>query len=358
MITQFFSNACILVTFISITNIILTNKNEKLKSKQFMNILNFFADVITGLLGIVLMLYSVNIDSNVIIDLRYIPIVLGGVYRGPLSSLFICLEIAVFRLLYFGMSKSSIVGFTTIAVVGAITSIISAFKISRKNKWILSMVSLLVSFFISMYILEGITERFFKIILIYFIGNILVAYILYIYSENLMKYTEYSNKLRDDATKDFLTGLNNVRKFNEIFKLNLDKKRTLALLIIDIDYFKNINDTYGHIVGDMILKDLAKVINNTISTEDVVSRNGGEEFSILVFDSSQNNVMELAEKLRRRIELHKFYISDELEIKITISIGVSIYPSITFDAGMVFDNADKALYEAKETGRNKVVLYK
>ena len=90
----------------------------------------------------------------------------------------------------------------------------------------------------------------------------------------------------------------------------------------------------------------------------MVSRNGGEEFSILLLDCSSSHAIEIAERLRRKVETHKFNISDKVNLSITISIGVSTYPDTTNKINDLLEHADKALYEAKRTGRNKVVLYK
>ena len=103
---------------------------------------------------------------------------------------------------------------------------------------------------------------------------------------------------------------------------------------------------------------MAEIFIDTVRIFDVVSRNGGEEFSILLLDCSSLHAMEIAERLRKKVETHKFNISDKVNLSITISIGVSTYPDTTNKIDDLLEDADKALYEAKRTGRNKVVLYK
>ena len=207
-----------------------------------------------------------------------------------------------------------------------------------------------------------VSISFYKIIATYFIGNTLVAWILFIYTEYLSESVKLHKKLKDEATKDFLTGLNNVRQFdtsfNSISQLTLRKEEKLSLLFVDIDFFKKVNDTYGHNKGDIVLKVLGEILIDTSRIFDVVSRNGGEEFSVLLLDCDSSHAIEIAERLRKKVETYKFSISDKINLNITISIGISTYPDTTNKIDDLLEDADKALYEAKRTGRNKVVLYK
>lgn len=358
MILNFFLNACILITFISIAHIFLKDKDV---NNNFSLTLKIIAGVSSGLLGIILMLYSVNVTSNIIIDFRYIPILLTAIYVGFLPTIVAAIGIGVFRVLYFGVSEPSIIGLITALIVGIGFSIICSFKLSRKNKWIFSITYLFLIFSIALLMTLGVSITFFGIMAMYCIGNICVSWIMFIYAENLIKTVQLNNKFKDEATKDFLTGLNNVRcfdtSFNSISQLALRKEENLSLLFVDIDFFKKVNDTYGHNIGDLVLKGLAEILIDTVRIFDVVSRNGGEEFSILLLDCSCSHAIEIAERLRKKVEVHKFNISDKANLSITISIGVSTYPNTTNKIDDLLEDADKALYEAKRTGRNKVVLY-
>jgi diguanylate cyclase len=239
--------------------------------------------------------------------------------------------------------------------------VISIIKKTRKQRWIYSTIySILVST-ISYIIL--IRDRMFllKFLLVYYIAILLVSYFVYRYTEYLCEVVEFYNKLKNEATVDFLTGLNNVRQFdksfNSVSQQAIRRGESLSLLFLDIDYFKKVNDTYGHSSGDIILKGLADILKDTCREFDIVSRNGGEEFSVLLLDCSDSNAVRIAERIRKNIESNKFYISNGTSICVTISIGVSTYPGVTNDIDMLVENADLALYQAKRTGRNKVVLY-
>jgi len=125
----------------------------------------------------------------------------------------------------------------------------------------------------------------------------------------------------------------------------------LSLLMIDVDHFKQINDTYGHITGDGVLQELSKLLQDTLRHDDIVARYGGEEFTLLVPGSDAKAAYSIAEKLRKRIAAHK---PDHLPA-ITVSIGCSTYlPGENAEA--FIDRADKALYSAKKRGRNAVCM--
>ena len=359
MVLGFFLNACILITFISISHLFLKNKNLTVNASL---VLKIIIGLCSGLLGIVLLLNGVNVAKNLIIDFRYIPILLASIYCGVLPTIIASFAIGLFRILYFGVSAPSIVGLIAALVIGIGFSVISKIKASRRRKWIFSTIFLLFILSIATIIVIKISILFFKVIALFYIGNICVSYLIFIYAEYLSVSVLLNKKLKSEATKDFLTGLNNVRQFDTTFniisQLTLRKEESLSLLFIDIDYFKKVNDTYGHNKGDIVLKDLAHIFLNTCRIFDVVSRNGGEEFSILLLDCSAAHAMEIAERLRKKVEIHKFDLTDKVSINITISIGISAYPDTTNEIDNLLEEADNALYEAKRSGRNKVVLSK
>lgn len=201
----------------------------------------------------------------------------------------------------------------------------------------------------------------FQAVSLYFSGYLIVSYISIKYADYIFETVRIYQKLRNEATKDYLTGLNNVREFdnsfNNISQRAVRKEEELSMLFIDIDFFKKINDTYGHNAGDTILKSLALILLDTCRAYDVVSRMGGEEFSIILLDCSDSKAVKIAERLREKVEDNDFYISDNKFIKITISIGIASYPNMTTQVDNLLEMADTALYQAKNTGRNKVVLF-
>jgi len=164
-------------------------------------------------------------------------------------------------------------------------------------------------------------------------------------------------KLKDAANKDFLTGMFNRRYFfdsgKQIFKKNKRKAYPIAVAMIDIDKFKNINDTYGHDVGDDAIKEIKKVLDKNLRESDLVSRFGGEEFCILLEEIDINNLQKLFEKIRAAFETNVIKTND-LEISYTISIGICFGLMDSLDD--MIKLSDEALYEAKTTGRNRVII--
>ena len=128
----------------------------------------------------------------------------------------------------------------------------------------------------------------------------------------------------------------------------------------DIDFFKSVNDTYGHAVGDLVLKTVSKVIKSQLRDYDIAGRYGGEEFLLLLPYTNFEDAKIVAERLRKSIETKKIDISkilpDHKSISVTMSLGVAQYNQSEYEKVFI-QNADKALYKAKESGRNKVIAY-
>lgn len=163
------------------------------------------------------------------------------------------------------------------------------------------------------------------------------------------------------ATTDGLTGLNNHRHFQEQLAQEMERskryRRPLALLLMDIDHFKNFNDTYGHPVGDLVLKEISSCIQRSVRCNDIPARYGGEEFVVIIPETDEKGAQITAERIRSTIEQHTI-ISLDRQLKVTVSIGCSAFPENAPSQQVLIDTADKALYAAKKDGRNRVMLYK
>jgi len=164
------------------------------------------------------------------------------------------------------------------------------------------------------------------------------------------------------VNKDSMTGLYNRRYFNEVSNtlLLLAKResKNLSALMVDIDKFKLINDTNGHIVGDDVIKSVANILINLTRESDVVVRFGGEEFIILLPNTNIKGASLIAKKIRVAIEENKLVLEDGTVIKLTVSIGISEYNhDEDDDIDALVHRVDVAMYDAKRSGRNKVVVY-
>ncbi len=167
------------------------------------------------------------------------------------------------------------------------------------------------------------------------------------------------------ATLDALTGLNNRRQFET--RLNQEvatakrQNKPLCAMMIDVDFFKKVNDTYGHVVGDCVLKNVASVIKAGLREYDIASRYGGEEFSVLLPYTKIEEAFAVAQRLRRAVELSTIDFvqeKDNTDIKTNVTISIGVYEFKPEDSPQsLYENADKALYEAKTHGRNKVEVF-
>jgi len=356
MLKDIFMNGAIIIASISIGNQILTN-HEITPSAPFKIKLLFSS--MSGLLGILLILNGIYVMPSVILDLRNIAIILTAIYCGFIPAIGTALIIAIFRVFYIGASFSSIIGAVTVLVVGFSCGFISTLTLNNLKTWVYMGSSILLISTLQFIILIHNHLLLINTLLAYWFGTCAILILAYFYVNyiNLLKFTYMKYQL--DSSRDHRTGLNNVRQFDDEIKRiskNLTDNSLITLFYLDIDFFKKINDVYGHPNGDKVLEDLGKILLSSSGSSDIVSRNGGEEFSVIMTYCPRDKVMEVAERIRTTVQDHKFCLIDGQMISLTISIGVAIYPETVNDINKIVVKADEALYQAKRTGRNKVVL--
>lgn len=162
------------------------------------------------------------------------------------------------------------------------------------------------------------------------------------------------------AVTDDLTGLYNRRYFDRHLNVLLGKaqeqERNLAVMILDIDHFKSVNDTYGHDVGDVVLREFSARVKRNIRGVDLACRFGGEEFVVLMPDTDVSNAEMIAERVRQSIGEKPFEIKSQRPLTVTVSVGVSLNESMADTPESLIKRADLALYRAKREGRNRVIL--
>jgi diguanylate cyclase (GGDEF)-like protein len=174
---------------------------------------------------------------------------------------------------------------------------------------------------------------------------------------------EANSRLRELVSRDGLTGLYNHRHFQEMLRKEIGEAsrygRPLALILFDVDFFKKVNDGYGHPAGDAVLKRIAKYVAATVRSSDLAARYGGEEFAIILPETDARDAVVLAERIRRGIETMEIDVGNhQPPLRVTVSLGLSgLKPGASEHAqGEMIEAADKALYAAKRGGRNRLVV--
>jgi len=185
------------------------------------------------------------------------------------------------------------------------------------------------------------------------LGNVILKFLEKGSLESVSFQKSYDLRLRDPLTGIFNRGAM-LSRAEEEFKRADTLNSELSVIIIDIDHFKEVNDTYGHAAGDYVLKEMTKVVqHHVIRSEDFFARYGGEEFIVILSDMPIGRATEVAERIREAIEKHDFDFEDQ-NIPITISAGIASKSGATEDWDELFKKADQACYKSKRDGRNRI----
>ena len=178
--------------------------------------------------------------------------------------------------------------------------------------------------------------------------------------DDMTQYLEQAhNELKLLSRQDGLTEILNRREFDRMFPIELNRAvrydHNLSLVFIDLDHFKEINDKYGHLTGDHVLQIFAKLVKSTIREIDQFARYGGEEFVLILYEADRDGAYVLAERIRKLIEGANFGEVDDEPVRVTVSIGIASLPKNGSTEKDLIESADKAVYQAKREGRNRVV---
>jgi len=189
-----------------------------------------------------------------------------------------------------------------------------------------------------------------------------IGRVAYAFNRMAVRLDRSLRSLRRLSTRDYLTNLLNAREFYRVLDAELERaqryEECFSLLLVDADHFKEINDTYGHQSGDRVLRELAKHLQTQVRNVDVPARVGGEEFAVVLPNTIGEAALKIAERVRQAVAEGEIKLNDNLQttVKITVSIGLASYPRSAQDAKGLFHQADMALYNAKQGGRNRVSI--
>ncbi|MBI1860608.1 MAG: GGDEF domain-containing protein [Deltaproteobacteria bacterium] len=156
---------------------------------------------------------------------------------------------------------------------------------------------------------------------------------------------------------DDVTHLHNARYLSIVTHQLVVSQKRFAVLFIDVDKFKGVNDKHGHLVGSALLVQMARILKNDLRPSDTVFRYGGDEFIAILHDQTREEAVEVAERLRQGVEKKRF-LACGVEVRITISVGVALFPDDGASENAIVDSADKAMYQVKVSGRNSVFSFR
>ena len=286
--------------------------------------------------------------------------------KGKPFPYFVFVSIFAFIIMCWGVGMSLIVSYSSFSLLYYVLTIIAASALICLEPWIETLCVVLAStiYVVLYYTLPGI-QRTDSLI---FISGVLLAMLISLVCFYFNFYrrikaislelqiTKLNAVLEDKANTDKLTGINNRLFLSERLENNVDDDfANGGAMLIDLDHFKNINDTYGHIAGDKCLSEMGRIIREITKDIDGFSvRYGGEEFLIYVKNTTKKSIIDLAESLRATVEKNRVMIKEFKSVKYTISIGVTLGKDKSSFGNMI-DVSDKALYKAKET-RNTVTF--
>ncbi len=315
-----------------------------------------YVTVLMTLVSLLLAAYPIPFKSEYLVHLTFVPLLFLGRYTNMIYTLASAFIVALVDVLIFG--NSIIYGITLVVIAGVVSAVGPFLK---QN----DIVSLLILNFISIIILLILAFASPIYDLIEILVLIPISLIITIASAitfvDIWHFFSLVNRYENEDKYDYLTGLGNVKEFdrhlNEVSRIAEEKNQSLALLLIDIDGFKDVNDIYSHQSGDAVLKQMSQLLKNYVPNQFKIFRNGGEEFSVVIRNYSLDQSVKLAENIRSGVEKSSFHLPDKEVIKLSVSIGVGY---LTQDdrksQRKVFKDADDMVHVAKSEGRNKVMF--
>lgn len=297
MLRDLFVNTTIILSFIFIGGQLLRDKPLK---GEFSFWQKCIVGIFTGILSVLLMYFGVHI-GNIMLDLRYLAVILAIIIGGPIASSITVTIILITRLFLTEYSLASELACYTIVLIGVGIIFIWRMKASIFIRWIWFNVY-------SLSILIVPLSMLFKdmsIVALYLVCSSVAAYITFISANYVLQSNELFQKMKQYATIDALTGLGNVRQLDLEMNRHISNKRTkndsLCLLFIDIDHFKSVNDTYGHPAGDEVLKQIGCILREISPFPDLAFRKGGEEFALLIPQKGLAYGMHMGEQVRAAV---------------------------------------------------------
>ena len=315
-----------------------------------------YVTVLMTIVALLLAAYPIPFHQEYLVHLTFVPLL----FLGRFTNMGYTLVSAVFVALVEGFAfGNSLLYGVVLIVIGIIVSMVGPFL--KQNDIValvvLNLISVIILLILSIFSpLYNLTEIAF-LVPISFVLTIASA----ITFVDMWHFFSLVTRYENEDKFDYLTGLGNVKEFdrhlNHVSQIAEDKNESLALLLIDIDGFKDVNDTYSHKSGDAVLKQMSQLLKNYVPKQFQIFRNGGEEFSVVIRNYSLDQSVKLAENIRTGVEKSSFHLPNKEVIKLSVSIGVGYLSQDDHKSQRkVFKDADDMVHVAKNEGRNQVMF--
>lgn len=358
VLEDFFINFCILCTGIFLIHHYFLKTTFPSKNSLRCRIRK---GLFHGTFGIVLMHFGIQLQDGVLIDLRIVPIMIAASVGGRATAFTATAVILAFRLSFYPLSLASLNNIYVLGISALLFTFIRNIDVSIKQKWRLMLITFILTLGSTFFVVIPEIKTAVVLFVQYSIAVAVASYVAFNLKFYLLRNDEDYAKFKWESEKDPLTGLNNVRSFErkiqELYGHAKEHRGNLSLMMIDIDHFKKINDTYGHPAGDKVIQKVANILLLSAGSDAFVSRNGGEEFSILVPDCDRYDMWLMAERIRKAVAVSRFRIGNGYDLRVTVSIGFASKNDKGPEAvSELINRADQGLYNSKKSGRNKVMM--
>jgi diguanylate cyclase (GGDEF)-like protein len=362
---NFIVDTCILTTFIYALNRIKPLCLHKSAADNISQGICWHCTAIYALAAIAVMNFPVVLIDGWQIDMRVVPLVLAGYYLGFYTGTAASCIVYLYRIWLGGAG----VGVSAMYLFCGLFGALAARYFPRNRTWlsylglVLAGNGILVVVYLYIYFIEP--ERLILYREVWLPRMILTSLCLVLTSgviNDSINLNTQRRKLERYAITDGLTGLFNHRYFQDQFRLMLENAQEwgwpCSVVLLDIDYFKRYNDTFGHPEGDQLLKQLATILTEITREADLAARYGGEEFVIIFPNTTAEDARAITMRILAEVRHYPFVGCKNLPNGcVTISAGIACYPNDGYHKAALIERADAALYYAKETGRDRVVLY-
>jgi len=316
--------------------------------------------LVASLMGWIAMFFSYPINEKMMFDNRLMPLILLATFA-PVFPWYVMTGAAgliFIGRLFFGLNFGALLFLLVLVSYCVLLPLIDRLFLQQSSfqkRLYVQALSANVIYFSVVFMTQSLPMQW---LIIYFCVHLLTCLLLGALGQSLYNDFLQRRTLQTFAETDFLTGLVNRRVLDDFIEQSIQMvDRTngqLALALLDIDHFKQVNDTYGHEVGDYVLRRVSKVIQQNVRTYDLVGRYGGEEFMIVFPHLSEQAAHEISERIRSKIDEMVIELRDKRKLRVTVSIGVSSYQHAEQES--LKERADRCLYRAKHLGRNRVIM--